>query len=225
MGESLGIVLFDAQPLFLDALRATLVGRGHHVLATTTSHEQVLSDVERLRPDLCILDSKLADGDGIELIDAMTTRSPRTKVVVLTEDGRESVMRRALDAGARGFAHKSRGLAALLRMLERVAGGETCVLISRPPNGLASGQCQRDQMRHLASFLTPREAQCLTLLAGGLDTVQIARRLGVSTATVRSHIQAVLNKLGARTRLAAVTLAIRHGLLVEDDALHAARGA
>jgi two-component system nitrate/nitrite response regulator NarL len=68
-------------------------------------------------------------------------------------------------------------------------------------------------LRLLASYLTPRELQCLALLASGVGTTVIARRLGVSTMTIRSHIQAVLTKLSVHSRMEAVSLAIRYGLV------------
>lgn len=224
MGESLGIVLLDGQPLFLDALRVSLLERGHRVLATTTCAAQLLTEVARHRPELCLLDAQLPDADGIALIAPIRTGSPTTKVIVLTAETDASLPGRALAAGARGFAHKSRGLPAVLHLLHAVAAGQTGTLLAHPTvRGPAAGQ--HEQLRHLASYLTPRERQCLNLLATGLDTAQIAHRLGVSTATARSHIQAVLTKLGTRTRLAAVTLAIRHGLLTTQPTPHAAQRA
>jgi two-component system nitrate/nitrite response regulator NarL len=212
MRESLGIVLADRQSLFIDALRAAMTSRGHHVLAATTTCHHLLAEVRRLEPDLCVIDSTFPDGDGIDAIGEITTASPLTKVVVLTADAREATMRRALDAGAGGFLHKSRGLAAVLRVLEKVVGGEVCVLMAAPAQR-GDTSCSAHQMRQLAAFLTPREIECLGLLAAGLDTLQIARRLGVSSATVRSHVQSLMTKLGVHTRLEAVTLAIRHELI------------
>jgi DNA-binding NarL/FixJ family response regulator len=221
MGESLGLVLADSQTLFLDALATALRCRGHRVLATTTSCGQLLEEVARHRPDLCVIETAFPDGDGIAAIGEIAHRSPDTKVVVLTADGSEVVMRRALDAGARGFSHKRRGLDVVLRVLEKAAAGEVSSYLNSPVPIAAAGRPNR-QVRQLAAFLTPREIECLALLAAGLDTIQIARRLGVSRTTVRSHVQSVLNKLGARTRMEAATLAIRHGLTATEpgDGLH-----
>jgi DNA-binding NarL/FixJ family response regulator len=211
MRESLGIVLSDRHSLFLDALWAALTSRGHHVLAATTARHDLLDAVVRLQPAMCIVDSAFPDGDAIDAICEITVAAPTTRVVVLTADGRETVMRRALDAGAAGFVHKSRGLAAVLRVLDKVVHGEVCVLMASPaPPGGAS---RPHSTRQLAAFLTPREVECLGLLAAGLDTLQMARRLGVSSATVRSHVQSLMTKLGVHTRLEAVTLAIRHQLI------------
>jgi two-component system, NarL family, nitrate/nitrite response regulator NarL len=224
MGESSGIVLSDRQSLFLDALRTALTERGHHVVATTTTRHAMLAEVQSRQPGLCVVDSAFADGDGIDAISEIAALSPGSKVVVLTADAHEAAMRRALDAGARGFVHKSRGLAAVLRVLDKVVRGEICVLMAAPPQ-LGSAGRSPHQIQQLAAFLTPREIECLGLLAAGLDTLQIARRLSVSPATVRSHVQAVLTKLGVRTRLEAATLAIRHGLIRNTDEAPSARWA
>jgi DNA-binding NarL/FixJ family response regulator len=216
MSKSLTLVLADSQPLFLDGMAAVLPGRGHAVLAAATSVQDLLHAVSRHRPELCLIDTNLPDGDGIAAIGEIAGRSPGTRIVVLTADGNETLMTRALDAGAHGFAHKSRGLPVLLRVLDRVAAGErmTALAGGRPENRFLRHDA--GSIRELASFLTPRELDCLNLLAAGLDTSQMARRLGVSITTVRSHVQAVLTKLGARTRLEAASMAIRNGLVRPD---------
>jgi DNA-binding NarL/FixJ family response regulator len=167
-----------------------------------------------------VVDSAFADGDGVDAIGEIEAVSPLSKIVMLTADGRDSLMRRALDAGAHAFVHKSRGLAAVVRVLDSVVRGEVCVLMvaSAQPGGASRSP-------RLATYLTPREIECLGLLAAGLDTLEMSRRLGVSPATVRSHVQAVLTKLGVRTRLEAATLAIRHGLIRGIDDASVAYGA
>jgi two-component system nitrate/nitrite response regulator NarL len=212
MGDSLDLVLADRQSLFLDVFRTALVGRGHRVLTATTSRLQLVEEARRFQPTLCVLDSLLTDGDGVDAIREIGAVSPVSKVVILTADGRDTHMRRALEAGARGFVHKSRGLPAVIRALDNVVRGEVCVLMAA--SGQPSGASRSPQ---LAAFLTPREVECLGLLAAGLDTLEMARRLGVSPATVRSHVQSVLTKLGVRTRLEAATLAIQHGLTRGSD--------
>jgi len=81
----------------------------------------------------------------------------------------------------------------------------------RPPR--LAGPLGSQELRLLATYLTPRELECLALLASGFGTTLIARRLGVSTMTIRSHVQAVLTKLGVHSRLEAASLAIRYGLV------------
>jgi DNA-binding NarL/FixJ family response regulator len=132
------------------------------------------------------------------------------RVVVLTARNDPALMGAALDAGALGFLHKSRGINVLLDVVRRVAADEVVVEGSfarrrTPDDGSAA-------LRRLAGYLTERERECLGMLVAGLDTNGMASRLGVSQTTVRSHVQAVLAKLGVHSRLEAATLAMRHGL-------------
>lgn len=213
MSKSMTLVLADSQPLFLDGMAAVLTARGHVVLGMTTSVQAVLDTVARHRPELCLIDTSLPDGDGTATIGEILARSPATKIVVLTAEGNETQMTRALAAGASGFVHKSRGLAVVLRVLDRVVAGERMTAMAGTPAQSRAAANNGTAVREMARFLTPRELDCLSLLAAGLDTSQMARRLGVSITTVRSHVRAVLTKLGARTRLEAASLAIRHGLV------------
>jgi DNA-binding NarL/FixJ family response regulator len=215
MGESLRLVLADRQALFVDALAQAMRGHQHQVLAVTTTWHGLIDQVDEHQPDVCVIDTGFDDGGGVTAIREIAQRAPATKVVLLTADVRETTMRSALDAGARGYVHKSRGIESVVRMLRRISAGEVVVAVAslRPPRPLIRSE---HQLRQLAAFLTPRERECLAMLAQGLDTVEIAKRLGVSAATVRSHVQAVLTKLGVRNRLEAASLAIRHGLIATD---------
>jgi two-component system nitrate/nitrite response regulator NarL len=133
---------------------------------------------------------------------------------VLTAQGDSAVMGAALDAGALGFLHKSRGMNVLLDVVRRVAADEVVV-----EGSFARRRTSDDgsaHLRRLAGYLTDRERECLSMLVAGLDTSGMATRLGVSQTTVRSHVQAVLAKLGVHSRLEAATLAMRYGLC--DDA-------
>lgn len=221
MRESLRIVLADGQNLFVDALTAALERAGHRVVATATTRCALLEAIRRRQPDVVVIDSCLSDGDAIAAIVEIGAVEPAPKVILLTADGGHDMADRALEAGASGFIHKSHGLPAVLEMLHRVTAGGTVTATSiSPPGGSgASGH----YVRQLALYLTPRELECLRLLALGLDTREVARRLSVSTPTVRSHVQAVLGKLGVHSRMEAASLAIRYGL-VDSDAGDAARG-
>jgi two-component system, NarL family, nitrate/nitrite response regulator NarL len=205
-------VLADSHIVFLDALSAVLGLSGYQVVATAATYTSLLERVRALQPTLCVIDSHFPDGDGIEALEQIATSSPATRVVVLTADGEPKNLRRALEFGAAGYVHKSRGVPAFIAVLRRVADGEIVVegTFSPPPIAGPEGS---PELRLLASYLTPRELECLALLASGLGTTLIARRLGVSTMTIRSHVHAVLTKLSVHSRMEAVSLAIRYGLV------------
>jgi two-component system, NarL family, nitrate/nitrite response regulator NarL len=215
--DSLDIVLGDDQVVFLDALTMVLVQLGHHVVAAISTRAALLATVRDFQPDLCVFEPRFPDGDGIDAIGAIGNMSPATKVVVLTAEDTPEPLRRALAAGAVGYLHKSRGVPALLSALQRVSSGEIVVEgnFSSPQT---TGPAASQHLRLLATYLTPRELECLELLAAGAGTAAIARRLGVSTTTIRSHVQAVLTKLGVHSRMEAASVAIRYGLV--HDAPH-----
>jgi two-component system, NarL family, nitrate/nitrite response regulator NarL len=212
MGESLDIVLADDHVVVLDALSALLTQLGHRVVATVGSCAAMVQHVSVIRPDICIVGNRFPDGEGVDAIELLSELCPQTKIVMLTGQSDTDTMRRALDAGAAGYVHKSRGAGVLVEVLRRVAGGEIVVEGSflRRRRDEPVGQ---PQLRRLASFLTPREFECLAFLVEGLDTTAMAARLGLSRTTVRTHVQSMLTKLGVHSRLEAASLATHYGLL------------
>jgi DNA-binding NarL/FixJ family response regulator len=210
------IVLADRQTLFLDVLTWVLRVEGHNVLATATTRQQLVAAVERTGPDTCLIDSEFPDGDVATAVADVRAVRPDVHVVVLTADGAPDTMGRAFAAGATGFVHKTRGLGAVLTALDRIAAGGQVAVDGAPVTAARDASPERQHMWRLAGFLTPRELECLRLLTSGQDTAEMARTLGVSTATVRSHVQSILSKLGAHSRLEAASLALRHGLLTDS---------
>jgi two-component system nitrate/nitrite response regulator NarL len=214
---SLTIVLTDDHLLLLDGLTSVLGIAGHHVSAAPPNLGALQAQTSARQPDVCVLDSQVGGEDAIAIIPTLTERSPRTRVIVLTADYAPQTLTRALEAGAAGYVHKTRGIGVLLDALQRVAGGEIVIesSFSRPVRSAPTSVDSR--VVQLASYLTPRERQCLRMLASGLDTTAMAGSLGVSRTTVRTHVQAVLIKLGVHSRLEAVSLATQHGLVRRLD--------
>jgi two-component system, NarL family, nitrate/nitrite response regulator NarL len=219
------LVLGDEQGVFLDALSTVLHQSGHTVLGAGRNGPAVVELVREHRPDICLLDRRFVNCDGGHLISPLRQASPGTRVMILSAEHDLEGMRHALSAGAVGYLHKSRGVAALIAAINQVLSGQ--VAVDLPDTASRANTCaavdEGSRAAHrLAAHLTPRERECLRLLADGLDTSAIMGKLGVSRTTVRSHIQAVLFKLGVHSRLQAVSLALRHGLL--DEAPQAAGG-
>jgi DNA-binding NarL/FixJ family response regulator len=210
---SFDVVLTDAHLVFLDALSSALRQLGYRVMATASTYRDGLESIKALRPDLWVLEWQLSDEPNPATIDDLTVASPRTKVVVLSADNDSHTVRQALDRGATAYVHKSRGVAVLSEVLQRVMSGERAVV--ERPLGPASRRANDEsaELMRLANYLTQRELECLRLLATGRDTTSIAQQMGVSRTTVRTHVQSVLTKLGAHSRLEAASLAFRHGLL------------
>lgn len=207
-----GLVIGDDHSVFLDAMSAVLIQRGYQVTVARSVRDTIES-VRRKQPDVCLIDRHFAGDSGITAIGPMLAASGRTKILVLSADPDTEGIRQALQAGASGYLHKTRGVAALTRAIDRVQRGEVVVDVPKPRP--ARERARSDDARRLAAFLTARERECLNLLVEGLDTSGIATKLGVSAATVRTHVQSVLTKLGVHSRLEAASYAVRYGLL--DD--------
>lgn len=207
------LVIGDDHSVFLDAMSAVLVQHGFTVTVAPTRADTV-RHVLGEKPDVCLIDRHFAEDDGIEVIAEMVAGSPGTKVLVLSADPDTEAIMQALHAGAAGYLHKTRGVSALTAAIGRVMRGEVVVDVPKVPS--ARRAPREDDAHRLAAYLTARERQCLELLVEGLDTAAIATKLGVSRATVRTHIQSVLTKLGVHSRLEAASFASRHRLL-EDD--------
>lgn len=207
------LVLGDDHAIFVDALVTTLPRHGFAIVGTADNVTGVVACVREHRPDVCLLDRYFADGDGLDVIGEILNASGRTRVLVLTADGGVSGMREALGKGASGYVNKMCGLSVLAGAIRGVVDGEVVVELaaSRAPRLAGSTDARR-----LASHLTARERQCLSLLVEGAHTTAIAKRLGVAPTTVRTHVQSVLTKLGVHSRLEAASFAMRHGILDEE---------
>lgn len=204
------VVVGDDHGVFVDALSTVLGQRRLVVRAVAHRASEVLATVAEHTPTVCLLDRSFADGDGIDLIPDLLAASPRTRIIVVTADPDHGSAERALTRGARGFVHKTRGVTALVEAIHRVVDGGTVVEL--PPRRRTTDPDEAD-VRRRASHLTPRERECLALMVEGRGTADIAAHWGVSVTTVRTHVQAVLIKLGVHTRLEAAALAARHGLV------------
>jgi two-component system nitrate/nitrite response regulator NarL len=209
------VVVGDDHGVFVDALSTVLAQRRLVVRAVAHRASDVLAAVAQHGPAICLLDRSFSDGDGIELIPELLAASPRTRIIVVTADPDHGAAARALARGARGFVHKTRGVTALVDAIHHVVDGATVVELPPRRRTADAADCHTpgSDVSRLASYLTGRERECLALMVDGRSTLEIAGEWGVSVTTVRSHVQAVLTKLGVHTRLEAATLAARHGLV------------
>jgi two-component system nitrate/nitrite response regulator NarL len=214
-GPRLDLVLADDHVVFVDAMSTALTRQGCTISAVAHTVAQAVTVVGRQRPSVCLIDRHFADGDGVDAVRPLLCASPVTKVVVLSADRDPAGVERAVRLGAAGYLHKSRSLAALLGAMRRIMADEVVTDLSVLAVSVAP---RRVDAWRLAQHLTAREWDCLALLVEGLDTTAMAARLGVSRTTVRTHVQALLTKLGVHSRLAAASFAIRHRLLDAEPA-------
>lgn len=206
--DSLAIVVADIDALVTESLANLLERHGHRVRISVPTHNAVHDAVRAFGADVCIIDIALRDGADPANIERLATDFPQTRLVVRTADPSSETMQAALAAGAAGYLHKSRGPVQLIEVLTRVVEGNVVVEGSFARSAPVEEEAAADFHR-LLSYLTPRERECLDLIVAGRGTAAMAAQLGVSTMTVRSHVQSVLGKLGVHSRLEAASLAAR----------------
>jgi two-component system, NarL family, nitrate/nitrite response regulator NarL len=204
------LVLGDDQGIFLDALSTVLAQRGYRIGAAARSSAEMMAFVRSQQPDACLIDCLTVGDDGIGKIGRVLAASQRTRVLMLAADPDAGAAARAIEAGAAGYLHQSRGIDALVLAIGRVMQGELVVDVPAVPS---SRRPRAVSYAHrLAASLTSRERECLAMLVAGLDTETMVAELGVARTTVRTHLQSVLAKLGVHSRLEAASFAVRHRL-------------
>jgi DNA-binding NarL/FixJ family response regulator len=170
----------------------------------------------RHRPDVVLMDLRMPKMDGVEATRQIRATLPDTEVVVLTTHADEESILDALNAGARGYLTKDAGIAEISRAIHAAAAHQALldpVVQSRLLSAAAAGSRPKPATRRpLPDDLTPREGEVLALIAQGLSNREIAELLVVSEPTVKTHINHVFAKIGARDRAQAVHYAYTHGL-------------
>jgi DNA-binding NarL/FixJ family response regulator len=203
------VVLADDQRVIREGL-VSLLGLlpDIQVLGTAADGEEAIALVERLRPDIVLMDLRMPRCDGVTATRRLREQGSPTQVVVLTTYADDRSVVEALRAGARGFLTKDAGAEEIKRAIGAVVRGEAAIdpaVQHHLVNAVAGGT-------ELPDGLTPREAEVLGLVAQGLSNGEIATTLVVSEATVKSHINHLFTKTGVRDRAQAVAYAFRHGL-------------
>ena len=168
-------------------------------------------------PDLALLDLKMPEMDGISLIRAIKSVSPRTYITVLTSAEEEDLAFAAIEAGAQSFLLKSMLGDELIATLLRIAGGEDVIHPFVAKRILKVVRSSREPVVNPFSGLTDWEIEVLKELAEGGSNARIAHKLHISETTVKSHISNVLGKLQLNDRTEAVAYAWRKGLIKQDN--------
>jgi DNA-binding NarL/FixJ family response regulator len=182
---------------------------------------------EAQQPDVILMDLRMPDLDGIAATAQLRERLPAARVLVLTTYADEDAIFPALQAGARGYLTKDASAEQIEAAIRAVHAGQThldpavqerlvAAVVSRPPAPADPGNLAPGD-RKPPDGLTTREAEVLSLLASGLSNAEIAQRLYLSHATVKTHINRIFAKTGARDRAQAVRYAYQHGLTTTAD--------
>jgi DNA-binding NarL/FixJ family response regulator len=213
------VLLVDDEPLVRAGLRAVLEAQGDiEVVGEAADGAAVIPLVRRLRPDVVAMDVRMPLMDGIEATRALLrTVDEPPKILVVTTFENDEYVYEALRAGADGFLLKRARPAELVHAVRLVAEGESLLFpasvrrLAAEYGDAGGNRAARDTLAR--ARLTGREAEVLRLMARGLSNAEIATRLVVGTETVKSHVSAVLTKLGARDRTQAVITAYESGFV------------
>jgi DNA-binding NarL/FixJ family response regulator len=204
-----GVVVCDDHGIVRSGIRRILEETDDlELLASASTGDELLAAVTRLQPDLAVIDIRLTDCSGLDLLAPIGKLSPGTRVVMLSMYGARGYVEKARLGGARGYVTKECLEDELILALRRVMDTDGFVSF-RQPAGEAAGQESPSAVDGLSS----REAEVLNLLVLGLTNPEIAERLCVSPRTVESHRAGVQRKLGVRTRAELARVARESGLV------------
>jgi DNA-binding NarL/FixJ family response regulator len=206
------VVVADDQRVVREGLHTLLsLLDGLQVVATARDGAEAIAAAAEHDADVVLMDLRMPGVDGVEATARLAVERPRTRVLVLTTYADDEAMFGALRAGARGYLTKDAGADEIAKAIHAVHRGETHLdpaVQARLVDAVVGGL----QPSELPDDLTPREAEVLALIADGLSNAEIAERLVVSNATVKTHVNRIFMKIGARDRAQAVRYAFQHGL-------------
>jgi DNA-binding NarL/FixJ family response regulator len=207
------VVIADDQALVRGGFRLILERHGIEVVGEAGDGDEAVALTEQLKPDVVLMDVRMPGSDGVDATRRLA--GERARIVILTTFDLDEYVYAALRAGASAFLLKDVRPAALVEAVQLVAQGDALLapsvtqrLLSRFAAALPPERVPRD-----LEELTEREREILVLLARGLSNAEIAEQLVLTEATVKSHVSAVLRKLGLRDRVQAVVAAYETGLV------------
>jgi two-component system response regulator DevR len=169
------------------------------LVAEAGSCAEALEAVDRLEPDVVLMDIRLGDGSGIDATRKIRETHPGTKVVIFTTYADLELLRDSIDAGASGYLVKRMALKSLVDTIRRVVAGEELVIDEKAEAALVTGGAEA-QLAERLRRLSPQERRVLSLIADGLTNRQIADELNLAEKTVKNYVSALLHKLDMSRR-------------------------
>jgi DNA-binding NarL/FixJ family response regulator len=220
---SIRLLIVDDQELVRTGFRLFLETKDDlEVVGEAGDGEEAIELAHDLRPDVILMDIRMPRMDGVEATARLTASrlKPPPRVLVLTTFDLDEYVFGALRAGAAGFLLKDAPRERLVEAIRVVHAGEALLSPSITRRLVEDFAARTDPLEPSAALLeelTPREREVLVLVARGLSNGEIAKRLVVTEATVKSHVGSLLMKLGLRDRVQAVVFAYEHGIVVAGD--------
>ncbi len=208
------ILLADDHALFRDGVASLLGAWGHVVVGQAASGDEAVDLVDRLVPELVLMDVRMPGSSGLDATRRIAAAHPEVAIVMLTVSEDEDDLFEAIKAGARGYLLKNLEGAQLRSMLEAVARGEAAISPATAFRIIREfAQPSAVPPAEGPDRLTERELDVLELVTAGLRNKEIAARLGISENTAKFHLRNILEKLHAESRIELATRAVREGLI------------
>lgn len=221
--DAIKVLLVDDQPLLRMGFRLILEGETDlHVVGEASNGIEALAAVDRLQPDVVLMDVRMPLMDGIEATGRISASASEARVIILTTFDVDEYAFAGLQAGASAFLLKDVAPAELAQAVRLVASGDAVVaprvtqrllenfVRSRPPR-------PAHQPDPLLEHLTPRELEVAQCIAQGLSNAEIAHKLFLSEATVKTHVRRILTKLHLRDRVQVVVYAYETGMVIPSN--------
>jgi two-component system, NarL family, nitrate/nitrite response regulator NarL len=205
------VLIAEEHPLYREGVVRAIKERPElELVGEAADGGQALTLINELQPDVAVLDVKMPELDGLQVANAVARDALRTRVLMLSAFLERQIVFQAVAAGAAGYLSKDADRLEITDAILAVHRGDT-VLAPEVQAGVAAEV--RSRWRPDVPSLSERERQVLELIAEGMSAPEIGRHLYVSTATVKSHLQSLYEKLEVSERAAAVAVAMRRGLL------------
>ncbi len=208
------ILVIDDHALFRIGLSELLGRRGIDVIAAVSGCEEGLQRVVESQPDAVLLDMRMPEMGGLEVLQRLRAAGHDMPVAMLTTSRDEKDVIASLQQGAQGYLLKDMEPDDLIAALQRIVKGET--VVAQELTGILARALRRGaepaQEEKMFPELTPREREILCLLAEGQSNKVIARNLGISDGTVKLHVKAILRKLKVHSRVEAAVMAVERAL-------------
>ena len=202
------LVIADDHPVVRAGLQGMLASQpDFEIVGEATTGVEVVALTAALRPDVVLMDLRMAELDGVAATAYIRKQQPATPVLVLTTYDSDADILRAIEAGATGYVLKDAPRDQLFSAIRAVAQGQSALAPAVITRLLRHMQAPAEET------LSTREIEVLTLVAGGASNKDAARGLHISEATVKSHLIHIFSKLGVADRTAAVRVALERGLL------------
>lgn len=208
------VLLADDHPLYQDGLAAAIQRRpDFELVGRASTGREALEGIRTLRPDVALIDVRMPDLTGLDLVKAVRRDELPTRVILLSAAIEPELVHAAVAAGARGYLVKEVGRDEMCETVAAVAHGSDTILSPAVQQALVAGVMLHTDAAPDRPVLTARERQVIGLMAEGLTAAGIAQRLVLGEATIKTHQRNVYEKLGVHDRAAAVAAALRLGLL------------